>query len=164
MGRRRSGQSFEEYFWSRSEVVPETGCREWKHKTSHGGYATIRFQGKSVLAHRLAAYYYGLVDSPRAPANKKEKGFVLHKCDNKKCVNPEHLFIGNYSDNQADAYTKGRRKQLCGLEHPKSQLTFEQLEIIRLALKLKINQLKIAQFLHVPHTVVNRIATGKTYK
>lgn len=67
------------------------------------GYGKIGYKGKVTNAHRLAwILSNGPIDSVRI--------FVCHKCDNRKCINPDHLFLGTAKDNTSDMIKKGRRK------------------------------------------------------
>lgn len=67
------------------------------------GYATIKFGGKPILAHRAS---WELVNGPI-----KSKLFVCHHCDVRNCVNPDHLFLGSNLDNVRDAVRKGRNSK-----------------------------------------------------
>ena len=69
-----------------------------------GGYTRIRVNGKLHYTHRVAAMIWLDFD-----LDSELK--VLHKCDNRKCFNPEHLWIGTQYENIEDMYTKGRRKR-----------------------------------------------------
>ena len=84
--------------WSRD---PETGC--WNvisHRPNDGGYPRIRRNKKLYRASRhVFEMVYGGI-----PRNL----CVLHSCDNRMCVNPEHLFLGTRTDNQEDMKRKGR--------------------------------------------------------
>ena len=86
------------------------GRRNSIHPKNGGqNYGRFDIGGTSEAAHRIAYEHF---------VGKIPEGIsVLHKCDNPPCVNPEHLFLGTYSDNIRDAYAKGRGPK--GYRRPK---------------------------------------------
>lgn len=79
------------------------GCWIFTGYLDSKGYGAIRLgEGKRILTHRLA---YHLANPDWLLSSKL---FVLHKCDNPPCVNPEHLFLGTGKDNMQDKTQKGR--------------------------------------------------------
>lgn len=87
-------------FLSYISNITTSGCWEWKKSSLRGKYGRFFFDGKVYSAHRAA--YIIFVN--------KISGHLLvcHKCDNRRCANPEHLFIGTQSDNLKDMVSKGR--------------------------------------------------------
>lgn len=75
------------------------GCLEYTGAISSSGYGVFHMYGKSVNSHK-ASYIL----------NKGETGemLVLHKCDNKKCINPDHLYLGTRLQNANDAIERGQ--------------------------------------------------------
>lgn len=87
-------------FESRIERVTESGCWIWTGLLSNVGYGKIGVGLKTYSVHRYAYETY----IGKIPKNL----LVLHKCDNRCCVNPAHLFLGTQSDNIKDMYAKNR--------------------------------------------------------
>ena len=88
-----------EEFLSHIQINTNTSCWEWQGRLSNG-YGIVRINCYPELAHR---HSYRLFIG-KIPGEM----FICHKCDNRKCVNPEHLFIGTHQDNMDDMVAKGR--------------------------------------------------------
>lgn len=81
-------------------TITATGCWEWTGKVRRDGYGACWSGGREMLAHRVSfAREHGEI-----PAG----AVVCHKCDNPRCINPQHLFMGTQGDNLRDAFAKGR--------------------------------------------------------
>lgn len=89
-------------FMSKANVSDETGCWIWEGGKSGGnGYGLVYLRGDQPLyAHRVSHRMF----NGRIPAGLH----VLHTCDCKSCVNPEHLYAGTHADNMRDAVDRGR--------------------------------------------------------
>lgn len=85
-------------FWSK--VNKTDGCWEWTASLDTSGYGLFRYKGILNKAHRFC--YENFV----GPIPKGK--LMCHKCDNPKCVRPDHLFIGTHQDNVDDRESKGR--------------------------------------------------------
>lgn len=115
------------------------------------GYGQIHLNGKTVYAHRVA---YEL-----AKGSIPEGMFILHSCDNRKCVNPDHLSVGTFDDNMADMVDKER--QAHGVKNGRAKLTAEQVREIRSAVG---THTEIAARYGVTRSLVSLIRSGRIWR
>lgn len=114
-----------ERFWRYVTASDAAQCWEWQGSLSSHGYGQLGAgkRGASPLgAHRLSwEIHHGPIP---------DHLFVLHECDNRRCVNPSHLFLGTCRDNAIDASAKGRVRH--GEGHHAAKLTREIVVLCRL--------------------------------
>lgn len=99
---------FKNRFEERYIPEPMSGCWLWIGQYQSNGYGVISLEKnkrirKNIMAHRASWKIHN--------GEIKDGLFVCHKCDNRLCVNPKHLFLGTPKDNTQDMIKKGRRIQ-----------------------------------------------------
>jgi hypothetical protein len=98
-------------------------CWEWTGTIGASGYGRIMYSRKVIQAHRLS----WIVHNGKIP-----KGlWVLHKCNNRCCCNPNHLYVGTPKDNYLDMIVAGRDGRPKGQEHGMAKLTNKDVLFIR---------------------------------
>ncbi len=131
-----------------------TGCHIWLAGRTPKGYGHFWMNGKTLMAHRVA---YALVH-PKMDGSK----FVLHRCDNPSCVNPNHLFLGTANDNIQDMVSKGRQPK--GSLTKKSKLTeVSALQIYQLYHRYKRTQLQLAAKYAVTQAAIWYVVHDRTW-
>jgi len=129
--------------------INENGCHEWTGCIMPNGYGQFHKDGKTAYAHRVA---YEL-------ANGVAADFVLHKCDNRKCVNPGHLFSGTFDDNMADMVAK--KRQAHGEKNSHAKLNAEKVKAIRSEVGL---HREIGAKYGVTASLVSMIRSGRIWR
>ena len=147
-------ESNKQRFWRH---VDQSGkCWEWKASLTASGYGKFKIDGKSVQAHRVAY---------QISTGKSAEGFlVTHTCDNKKCVNPDHLRLGTHSSNAIEAYERGPLALRKGELHHRAKLSAQQVVEIRNLYKSGIGYKKLAKKYGVDRVSIRSIVKGELWK
>jgi len=154
----------EERFWSK---VDKSGdCWLWTAGCFDDGYGAFGFEKKLWRAHRWSYWRY--------KGEIPEGMVVMHSCDTPRCVRPEHLSVGTYSDNARDTANKGRniwqrhpekvhRRQQDGEDNASAKLTWNKAALIREMYASGWKQREIAQHFEVTQSAVSNVLTGKRW-
>lgn len=117
---------FRPLIWDNCIPEPNSGCWLWTKGITGSGYGAIIVHSRQRLAHRLS---FELANP--AVAVRRET-VIRHRCDNRLCVNPDHLQAGSALDNYQDS--RDRDRSCRGSRHPFSKLIEAQVSEIRAAL------------------------------
>jgi predicted XRE-type DNA-binding protein len=143
-------------FYRKVKFGSSDDCWEWNAYT-YRGYGRLFVNKKSTLAHRISyIIFYGkqILDDMQ----------VCHKCDNRKCVNPNHLFIGTNQDNALDMEQKGRGRHPKWSNHWNAKITEKDvIDIRNLYHNEKITLKKIANIYKLNWGSVSQIVSGKCW-
>lgn len=134
-------------FWDK--VRKTDSCWIWTAGCFADGYGGFQLGSSVIRAHRQS---YILMKGP-IPIGL----YVLHKCDNPKCVNPDHLFLGTNADNMADMVAKGRHVG-------SAKITKKQSIEIKKLVASGLTQKKVGLLFGLCQSAISRIVTGYNWR
>lgn len=143
-------------FWSKVASGEPGECWPYLGYLNKHGYGQFSINGRIRRAHIIAYFLAtGVWPAPLC---------VLHRCDNRRCMNPDHLWLGTDADNVADRDTKGRGRNLQGEEHGCAKLTETQVLAIRTCFGQGMSKRRLAADFGVSRITVRRIVNGTHWK
>lgn len=141
--------SLEERFWAK--VSKGADCWEWTAALGTTGYGVVTVRGRKQTAPRVA---YELTMGP-IPAGV----CVLHRCDNRRCVRPNHLYLGSYRDNALDRESRGRSHDRGGVRNGRARVSAAEVRQLR-ELRGAVTQEALARRFGISQTQVGAIQRG----
>jgi hypothetical protein len=152
--------SLEDRFWVKVDRRGDNNCWEWRASLDTRGYGNFGVPrhdgtGRFIMqrAHRVA---WELINGPLQGSSQH----LCHTCDNRKCVNPAHLFIGNPKINMADCASKKRFGNRWGENNAHAKLTEDTVRFIR-GSDLPLSAL--VKLVGVSQTAIASARSGKTW-
>lgn len=141
---------FMPYFWQKVALTADDErCWEWQHTTLESGYGQIVVNHVFQRAHRVAWML---------THGRSTDLFILHSCDNRKCVNPRHLREGTNQDNMRDMVERGRSKA------PRArQMNEETVRQVKEWFQQGVAVKDVAAQLGVSRSILTNIRTGRTW-
>ena len=144
-------------FWAKVSPEPNSGCWLWAGAIGSGGYGHLGINRTIKLAHRISWEIH---------RGKIPRGLcALHKCDNRFCVNPDHIFLGTRGDNAKDMAAKGRAKAVRGSKNVRSKLTEQKvLDMRRIRRDHGTSYAEIARVFGVSPTLTYYVVSGRHWR
>jgi len=144
-------------FWEKVDKRSDRECWEW-NAGLNDGYGSFRLGLIHISAHRISwIFHFGSIP---------DSLYVLHKCDNRKCVNPNHLFLGTHADNMQDMWNKNRHptenmgrtsETMIGEKNVKARLSERDVRLIRLMNGVGVNHLELSALFGVNKPAIWKI-------
>lgn len=148
------GLSITERLWPRVEKTDY--CWNWTGGVDTAGYGLISFNGRVQKTHRVTYQICkGTIPNDLC---------VLHRCDNRRCVRPGHLFLGTHLANYQDSVTKGRRVHPHGTATGRAALTDETVRDMRQLHRDGANFTQIGKRFGVHKSTARMAVTGRSWK
>lgn len=140
-----------------NNIKMANGCWEWQGSLCSGGYGTLWYKEKTCGTHRVSyEIFKGIIENGQC---------VCHSCDNRKCINPDHLWLGTYKENIQDAVNKGRMEK--GVEKSKKMYTKLNIDLVK-TIKEMLNDgyktFEISKILNLSYDIIYDIKREKTWK
>jgi predicted XRE-type DNA-binding protein len=126
-------------------------CHEWTGCLMKNGYGQINVDGRAGYAHRVS---WELHNGP-IPQGL----FILHRCDNRKCVNPDHLQLGTFMENMEDMVAK--KRQAAGMKNSHAKLDDDAIRLIRSS---DLKQKELADMFGVTQPTISEVQSGKIWR
>ncbi len=146
------GATRSQYLDHHAVPITECGCLIWTGPVSkRTGYGQMIVKGRALSPHRVA-YEEALGPIPAGQ-------FVLHRCDVRTCINPDHLFLGTHKDNMRDMQEK--RRSAHGARNSQAKLTPRQVEEIRAS---DLPRAVLARTYSISPASILNIKTGKSWR
>ncbi len=137
------------------KVKKDEKCWEWLGSKTPNGYGTSRDGNETISAHRLSFELF----NGKIPIDL----CVCHSCDNRSCVNPEHLWLGTTQDNTEDKMKKGRKADKRGEKHHLAKLSEDDVFKIREMHVQGLKQCEIAKIYHVDNSSISNIIRKRNW-
>lgn len=140
-------------FWARVARGAHTECWPWMGHRCASGYGRVTLDYVDYKAHRVA----WMLTFERAIPDGL---MVMHRCDNRMCVNPSHLALGTAKDNMLDAKLRGRLSSVGappGMRHGHAKLTDDDVRRIRTS---TLRNTELAKELNVNPATIGKIRRG----
>lgn len=135
-------------------LITSSDCWEWQGNL-YKGYGRVKINYKSYPTHRLSAHIY-------KGFSLESSKFICHHCDNKKCCNPGHLYIGDHKTNMRDVVD--RKLMPSGINNHNSKLNLKKVIEIKELLSKNISQRVIAAKFKVSRNCIAQIHHNKTWR
>ena len=148
-------------FWAKVDKKGTGGCWLWTGATGSAGYGLIYNNGKVQSAHRVS---WEMHNGDIITGDGYHGICVLHKCDVKSCVRPDHLFLGSHQDNITDKEKKGRGRQAKGSAQYLAKLTESNVLAIRALRKSGWPTALLAQKYGVNPGAIWQVVNRKTWR
>ena len=132
----------------------KNSCWIWQKSCFHDGYGQTSLLGKKMRAHRLSYFLFMGVDPGKL--------YVCHHCDNPKCINPDHMFLGTYEENMQDC--KNKNRMVKGERQVRSKLKQSQIIEIKEMVRNGIYQKDIAKIYGVTQANISCIMRQISWK